>query len=109
MRNLAGGSRVMDRLLTLGATSCLRIQRCVRNRDSLVGKGQLVSSGDAGLGIWKSWRSPAVLLASAWLRNKKGLIPYMKFKIWNIEHYLRGYSQNYQLVLCFFIGSTCTY
>lgn len=35
------------------------------------GKGQLVSSGDAGLGIWKSWRSLAVLLASASPRNKK--------------------------------------
>lgn len=34
------------------------------------GKGQLVPSGDAGLGIWKCRRFPAVLLASASLETK---------------------------------------
>lgn len=38
------------------------------------GKGQLVPSGDAGLGIWKCGRFPAVLLASASPRNKIELI-----------------------------------
>lgn len=37
---------------------------------SETGKGQLVSSGDAGLAIWKCGRFPAVLLASASLGNK---------------------------------------
>jgi len=53
--------------LALGAASCLRIQK-------YIGKGQLVSSGDAELGIWKCRRFPGVLLALAFPRNKIGLI-----------------------------------
>lgn len=61
------------------------------------GKGQLFSSGDAGLGMWKRRRFPAVLLPSASPRNKAGLVTVMKFKLWNIEHYLREYLWDYHL------------
>lgn len=38
------------------------------------GKGQLASGGDAGLGMQKRKKFPAVLLASVSLGNKVGLI-----------------------------------
>lgn len=63
--SLGAGESRAGSLLPLGAASCLRIQRHVRYR-----KGT-VSSGDAGLAIWKCRRFPAVLLASASLGKKK--------------------------------------
>lgn len=51
------------------AASHFRIQTDVSH-----GKGQLASGGDAGLGMQKCKKFPAVLLASVSLGNKVGLI-----------------------------------
>lgn len=64
-----GWGQLSHLLLGQLAASHLRIQTDVSN-----GKGQLPSGGDAGLGMQKCEKFPAVLLASVSLGNKVGLI-----------------------------------